>query len=115
MQIDGLLSDEQILTELGERLKVARIRAGLSQAHLSQTSGVAKSTIERAEKGVSIQLVNLIKLFRALSALNGLEALLPAAEKTPLEYLASAETDLPRRVHKRKLHTDGDFVWGDEQ
>ena len=108
-------ADSQILSELGSRLKIARIRAGLSQSELAKNSGVAKSTIERAEKGESIQLTNFIKLLRALNLLSGLETLLPSTEKTPMEYLQSSEQELPKRVHKQKQENKGGFVWGDEK
>ena len=89
-------TDDQLLKEFGERIKANRIRSGFTQEELSKQSGVAKRTIERAEKGESIQFLNLIKLLRALGYLDSLELLLPSLEKTPFEYIKSP------KVEKRK-------------
>ena len=116
-------TDEQILTEIGNRLKIARIRAGLTQVQFSKKSGVAKSTIERAEKGEGLQLLNLIKLFRALGCISEIENLLPSGEPTPMEYLAvSDKGNLPQRVSSKRNknakfridHTKT-FKWGEDE
>ena len=113
MKIDLFKSDEQILRELGLRLRMARVRSGLTQAQLAENSGVAKTTVERAEKGESIQLLNVVKIFRSLNLLGSLEALLPSADRTPLEYLD--EKTLPKRAHVQKAVPPSSFKWGDEE
>ena len=115
MKVDAFCSDEKILTEIGERLKAERIRSGYTQATLAEESGVAKSTIERLEKGESVQFLNLIKILRALNRISYLDLLLPSKEKTPMEYVNSpAEADRKRfRVSEKKR--DYTFKWGDEE
>ena len=113
MKIDVFKSNEQILEELGTRLRVARIRSGQTQAQLAKASGVSKTTVERAERGESVQLLNIVKLLRSLRLLGGLEVLVPPAEKTPLEYLE--KIFVPQRVRPRKGVSQSSFVWGDEK
>ena len=113
MKIDLFKSDEQILQELGARLRKARIRSGQTQAQLAENSGVAKTTVERAEKGQSIQFLNIVKVLRALNMVGSLEVLLPSADKTPLEYLN--ENTTPKRVHLQKTVPSTHFTWGDEE
>ncbi|MBQ8014260.1 MAG: helix-turn-helix domain-containing protein [Treponema sp.] len=118
-------TDEQILIELGQRLKAARVRARLTQAELAKNSGVAKSTIERAEKGEGLQLLNLVKLFRALNMLSSLENLLPSSEPTPMEYLAVKDSgSLPQRVRASskanknaqfKIDHTKPFIWEEDK
>ena len=113
MQIDLFVSDVGILSELGARLKTARIRAGLTQAQLAEDSGVAKTTVERAENGGSVQLLNIVKILRTLNALGGLELLLPSTENTPMENLNASSRPKRVRVHIPKKTVS--FKWGDEQ
>lgn len=122
MRIDSLSSDIQILKEVGERLKTARLRAKMTQAELSSASGVGKSTIERAEQGEGIQLLNLIKIMRSLDALPQLDTVFPLYELSPMDYLAisdkkSAFAQVKRVYKKRKgsSSSDSDFVWGEDK
>ncbi|MBQ9205278.1 MAG: transcriptional regulator [Treponema sp.] len=114
-------SDEEILKELGERLKRTRIRAKLTQEQLAQNSGVGKSTIERAERGEGLQLLNLVKLFRALNMLPSLMMLLPSAELSPMEELAVRDSGhIPQRVRPKanssvEYRIDHSFVWGEDK
>lgn len=113
MKIDVFANDSQILNELGLRIKTARIRAGMTQEALSAQSGVAKSTVERVEKGQSVQLLNLVKLLRALNCVGSLDGLLPSAEATPMESLRVAERKT--RYRARKSERARPFKWGDEK
>lgn len=122
MKITHFLSDLQILTELGERIKTARVRTQWTQAELAKNSGVAKSTVERVEKGESIQFLNIIKIMRALNTLNTLDIMLPSTEKTPFEYLKEATTKKRYRVYKIENEKEimvaekpKPFKWGDDQ
>lgn len=116
MRIGVLCSDEQILIELGERLKAERIRSGFTQEELSVQSGVSKRTIERFENGESVQFVNLIKIFRVLRRLDLLDTILPSFEKTPFEYIDLPQTEKKQRVRNLSVadNTSG-FKWGDEK
>ena len=122
MRIDALSSDIQILKEIGERLKKSRLRAKMTQAELSAASGVGKSTIERAEQGEGIQLLNLIKIMRSLALLPQLDMLFPFYELSPMDYLAISEKKAgfsgTKRVYKKRnasVSPDSDFVWGEDK
>lgn len=109
-------TDDQLMKEFGERIKANRIRSGFTQEELSKQSGVAKRTIERAEKGESIQFLNLIKLLRALGYLDSLELLLPSLEKTPFEYIKSPKVEKRQRYrHAAEKKPSYGFKWGDEE
>lgn len=114
MKITDFDSDENILKEIGKRLKVERVRANLTQHDLSIRSGISKSTIERSEKGETIQIINLIKILRALNQLHSLEILLPSYEKTPMEYLEVHDSNTMQRYYASKKKTTP-FKWGDEK
>lgn len=113
MEIGIFESNEQILREIGIRIRIARIRSGRTQTQLAIESGVAKTTVERTEKGKSIQILNIIKLLRSLNALSGLETLLPSAEITPMEQLERKR--IPQRIRIHKKSNNNLFKWGDDE
>ena len=115
MQIDAFASDDSILIELGDRFKLARIRSGLTQSQLSEESGVAKSTVERAEKGDSVQFMSLIKILRALNCIGSLELLLPDTKASPFESLNQKNGEQKKRVRYHPAFHDTSFTWGDEK
>ena len=116
MNMNAVCTDEQLMKEFGERIKANRIRSGFTQEELARQSGVAKRTIERAEKGESIQLLNVIKLLRALGHLDSLEVLLPSLEKTPFEYIKSPKAKKRQRYrHVAEKKPDYGFKWGEDE
>lgn len=87
MKIIGSLTDDAVLTELGERLGRQRLARNLTQAELAEAAGVSKRTIERTEAGESTQFANFVRILRALELLEGFEALVPPPLPSPLAQL----------------------------
>ena len=84
---DQLLTDETIIAELGEKIHQVRLRKNLTQTELAAESGVAKRTIERFEKGASIQLTSLVRILRALGKIDLLIHLIPEQVNSPMAQL----------------------------
>lgn len=93
--------NQDILSDLGKRLKQQRLNQNLSSAELANKSGVSIRTItgfERGEKNIS--LVNLIELLRALGLINNLSMLIPELPSvSPLELM---EIEKKKRKRARK-------------
>jgi transcriptional regulator with XRE-family HTH domain len=87
MKISDQLADESILLELGARMARRRLDLQLTQAELAEQAGVSKRTVERIESGASAQLSSLVRLFRVLGLMSGLEQLLPEAGPRPMDLL----------------------------
>lgn len=81
------LSEEEILAELGRRLRRTRLSQNVTQQQLATRSGVSPRTISGAERGEDLRFSTLVRLLRALGRLDGIEALLPAPQVSPLELL----------------------------
>jgi transcriptional regulator with XRE-family HTH domain len=81
------LSEQEILAELGRRLKRTRLSQNVTQQELAERAGVSQRTVSAAESGDDIRLSTLVRLLRALSRLAGIEALLPAPQVSPLELV----------------------------
>ena len=102
MRINDFCTEEEILKELGERIKNARIKQNMTQNQLAKNSGIGKSTIERAENGESIQFLNIIKILKVLHCIHLLDMILPSTEPTPMQYLYSKEPK-PRQRYRAHI------------
>ncbi|MBQ7905021.1 MAG: helix-turn-helix transcriptional regulator [Spirochaetaceae bacterium] len=126
MKLTEFHTDEQILQELGTRLKTERIRQKMTQETFAKNCGVAKSTVERFEKGESVQLANLLKMLRTLHQLSGIELLLLITEPSPMEYLYAKNPKEPERYREVREKTPEygnsssvkntkNFIWGEDK
>ena len=62
MKIEGLLTDEAILAELGGRLARHRLELQLTQEMIAEQAGVSKRTVERVEAGATTQMSTMIRI-----------------------------------------------------
>lgn len=120
MKLDGQLLDGEITAELGRRLARLRISAELTQAQLAERAGVTRSTVQRFERGDSIQLESLIKLLRPLGRLAALDPLLPEEIRSPIAEFEGRGKQR-KRVRPRRANADGatgagvsTWTWDDE-
>ncbi|WP_339790875.1 helix-turn-helix transcriptional regulator [uncultured Imperialibacter sp.] len=91
-------SDTDILQELGQRLKVARIQAGFTQEELAQHSGVSRPTVARLEGGKNISLVNFITLLRYVDELTTFSQVLKRDLRLDPKLIYEMEQKQPQRV-----------------
>lgn len=87
MKISSLLTDDAILAEIGERVSRRRLDLQLTQAKLAEQAGIAKRTVERIEAGASAQMSSMIRLFRVLDLLPGVDRMLPEVKTRPMDML----------------------------
>lgn len=74
-------SEKKLLTDLGERLKLARLRRELSAEVVAERSAVSRMTIHRAEQGSpSVSLGVYLRILAVLSLENDI-ALLAADDR----------------------------------
>lgn len=114
MKIDGFLTDEAILAELGGRLEQRRLEMQLTQDALAEQAGVSKRTVERIEAGATTQTSTLIRVMRVLEMLDRLEALVPEAGPRPLDLVRLKGKGRKRASGKRKPTSEEPWQWGDE-
>lgn len=93
--------NQDILFDLGKKLKQHRLNHNFTSAQLAELSGVSVRTItgfERGEKNIS--LLNLIELLRALGLVDKLSELIPELPSiSPLE-LIELEKNKRKRASK---------------
>ncbi len=98
------LTNDEVALRLAAAVRAWRISpngAGLSQAELSQSSGIGLTPLKRFEKTGAITVRNLIAILRAMNLLENIASLVPDPDTpSPLEILAE-EQRKARRVRKR--------------
>jgi transcriptional regulator with XRE-family HTH domain len=114
MKIEGLLTDDAILAELGGRLAQRRLELQLTQEMLAEEAGVSKRTVERIEAGATTQTSTLIRVLRVLDLLDRLETLAPEAGPRPMDLIRLKGKARKRASGKRKPKEKGPWRWGDE-
>lgn len=100
-----LPSEKKILSELGENLKLARLRRKLSAEQVSQRAGISRATLWQAEKGSPGVAMGIY--CRVLFVL-GLEKdlLKLAADDILGRKLQDAGLLVKKRAPKKKKHPD---------
>ena len=114
MKIDGLLTDDAILAELGGRFAQRRLELQLTQEMLAEQAGVSKRTVERVEAGATTQISSIIRILRVLGLLDRLETLVPEAGLRPMDLLKLKGKVRKRASGKRKPTDEIPWKWGNE-
>ena len=115
IKISKLLADEVILAELGERVTRRRLDLQLTQADVAEQAGVSKRTLERIESGASAQLASMIRIFRALDLLPGLDRMLPESAPGPMDLLQRKGKVRQRASARGRSKQSGEpWSWDDE-
>lgn len=72
-EYESKLNDEIQAYHIGEAIKQARLSKNLTQQELGERIGVQRAQISRLEKGRSVTLTTLIRVFRAMNISASLE------------------------------------------
>jgi len=104
--------DQQILEEIGRRLRRERLNANLTQQALANQVGVALKTVSNAEDGRNVSLETLIRLLRGLGRLDTLDAMRADTALSPIELAARRGRVRQRATGSRKVKDEGnDWQW----
>lgn len=115
MKISNLLTDDAILAEIGERITRRRLELQLTQAALAEQAGIAKRTVERIEAGGSTQTVSMMRVFRVLGLLPGLDHLIPDAAPRPTDLLKRKGKARQRASSQRRSEPPNKpWSWNDD-
>jgi transcriptional regulator with XRE-family HTH domain len=116
MHITALTTDAAVLAELGRRLARHRLERNWTQAELAAQAGVGQATVQRAERGESVQMTSMIKLLRTLELLDGLDVAVPESLELPIARLEREQRKGRQRASGRRPAQPGGraWTWGDE-
>ena len=112
------MTDTAVLAELGRRLERHRLERNWTQAVLAAEAGVGQATVQRAERGESVQMTSMIKLLRALGLLGALDVAIPELIDLPIAQLERDQRKRRRRAsgrgRKRAEPDEQPWRWGEE-
>jgi transcriptional regulator with XRE-family HTH domain len=115
-RIPTLQTDKTLLTDLGHGLAQRRITAELTQKALANQAGLGKRTVERLERGESVQLASFLRVLRVLGALPELAALMPRTNPAPMDLLKTKSRER-KRVSSRRPPSgvvgEKKWTWGE--
>lgn len=118
MHLDELTTDSAVLAELGRRLTRHRLERNWTQAELAAGAGLGQATVQRAERGESVQMTSMVKLLRTLELLGGLDVAVPESIDLPIAQLERQQRATRRRASGRGgppvESDDQPWRWGDE-
>jgi transcriptional regulator with XRE-family HTH domain len=119
MHLDEIMTDAAVLAELGRRLERHRLERNWTQAQMAARAGLGQATVQRAERGESVQMTSMIKLLRALGLLAGLDVAVPESIDLPIAQLEREQLGRRRRARGRRggspAESGGEpWKWGDE-
>lgn len=75
--IGDFMTNEEILVELGSRLRARRLERDLTIEAVAEKAGLNRKTVIDAETGCDVRLTTMIKLLRIMTMLGALEAAIP--------------------------------------
>jgi transcriptional regulator with XRE-family HTH domain len=104
MHLHKSMSEDTVLAELGSRLERHRLERNRTQAELAEEAGIGRATLQRIERGESVQLTSIVKLLRALELLSALDAAVPESIAFPIAELEREQ----RRARRRARGSRGD-------
>ncbi len=78
---------EEILQELGGRLRTYRLQQNLPIEDVAKRAGVSRNTVGNAEAGRDPRLSTLVRILRVLGKLDALDSFLPPPTVSPMQLL----------------------------
>ncbi len=89
-------SELQIL--LGERLRQLRLSRNADQVETAERAGISEKALRNLEAGRGSSVQTLVRVLKALNALNGIEMLAPVPVVNPMMLLRTHSE--PQRVRR---------------
>ena len=116
MKISFYSSTSEVLTEIGRRVKAARIAMPATQKELAEMTNLSLRTISNLETGRDVSFSTVIDVLRALGQLSSLEIMIPEQGPRPSEIAALGKRrERVRSRAKTPSQPPAAWKWGDEK
>ncbi len=100
------LSDDAILSKLGEFIQAQRLLQNRSQQEIADAAGISRSTLSLLERGESVNLATLIQVLRVIDRLDVLTNFRTDTMISPLELAKQKRNQRQRASRSGKDDTD---------
>jgi len=94
-------TDDELLQEIGARLRSYRLQQNLTVAIVAARAGVNPNTVLNVEAGKNPRLLTILRLLRVYGRLDTVDAFLPAPTISPLQ-LAKQKGRIRQRARSKK-------------
>ena len=91
------LSDVQIQTKIGEKIKATRLKQNITQESLAESALISRSSVQKVESGEIKSFDTFLRILRTLGMLDELHHLCEEEPLSPNEYY-----DMVNSAKKRK-------------
>ncbi len=99
------LTEQEILKEIGSRLKRIRLQHNLTQKELSEEVGLSVSTISLIEQGKSTTTESLVRILIRLNRINDFESVFRIGENLELKLkFEKAKLKTERKRASKKIN-----------
>ena len=116
MKITSYASNREVLSEMGRRIKTARIALPATQKEMAESTGISQRTISNLETGKDVSFSTVIEALRFLGQLQNLEAMIPDEGLRPSQIVALGKPrERAGRKSKEKNQQQFGWKWGDEE
>ena len=116
MKITFFSSTNEVLLELGSRIKAARIAMSITQKGMAARTNLSQKTISNLENGRDVSLTTVIEVLRALGQLQGLDVVIPEQGISPSQIAAlGKQRERVSSKAKAESQAHSDWKWGDEK
>jgi len=80
------LSDVQIQTKIGEKIKATRLKQNITQERLAESALISRSSVQKVESGEIKSFDTFLRVLRTLGMLDELHHLCKEEELSPSDY-----------------------------
>ena len=98
-------SPKELQAELGRRMRQLRLSRNIDQRAAAEKAGITRAALQNLEAGRGSSVQTLLRTFKALNYLEGIEQLAPQPTINPLALLKTKTP--PQRVRHRRLARRG--------
>ena len=116
MKITYYTSTNEVLSELGQRIKAARIAMPATQKEMAAMTDLSPKTISNLETGKDVSFATVVEVLRALGRLQSLDLMIPEPGPSPSQLAAlGKQRERASSKASRKPEAQSGWKWGDEK
>jgi transcriptional regulator with XRE-family HTH domain len=108
MRITPEMTSQEIMVELGGRIRTCRLQSDRALEEVAESAGIGLRTASRVEAGENPTLLTVIRMLRALGRLDALDQFLPRPTVSPIALAALAGRVRKRAGRRRSGLSDGE-------
>jgi transcriptional regulator with XRE-family HTH domain len=115
MKITPNITDEALLSLIGERLARLRLAKNLTQGQIAEQAGLGQRTVQRLELGAAAtQLSGFVRVCRVLGLVERFETLIPEEVASPMAQLKQQGRQRQRATGKKAVAGEPKkWTWGE--